>query len=187
MSHFISQGELCHIKRLSQNGVALGRLYMRGFQRWVLRLCLDPRVHAHRRIFVPVDCALALRQWKHLYFLTQGVQLGMICARKVVTTDPSLWGWGATHEGRSVNGQWRSELHSVHINVLEVMAVFLALRNFLPYVTGADVLVRTDNTMVVAYINKQGGLPSPQLHRLAHILILWSSTNLPSGQRMCLE
>ena len=160
--------------------VPLGRLYMRGFQRWVSSLGLDPRVHAHRRICVPVDCTLALRQWKHPYFLTQGVQLGTICARKVVTTDASLWGWGATHEGRSVNGQWRSELRSVHINVLELMAVFLALRHFLPYVTGAHVLVRTDNTTVVAYINKQGGLRSPQLHRLAHKLILWSSANLLS-------
>ena len=160
--------------------VPLGRLYMRGFQRWVSSLGLDPRVHAHRRICVPVDCTLALRQWKHPYFLTQGVQLGTICARKVVTTDASLWGWGATHEGRSVNGRWRSELRSVHINVLELMAVFLALRHFLPYVTGAHVLVRTENTTALAYINKQGGLRSPQLHRLAHKLILWSSANLLS-------
>ena len=66
--------------------------------------------------------------------------------------------------------------------------MFSNLIHFLPYVTGAHVLVRTDNTTAGAYINKQGGLRSPQLHRLAHKLILWSSANLLSLRAtMCLE
>ncbi|KAL2095574.1 hypothetical protein ACEWY4_007722 [Coilia grayii] len=160
--------------------VPLGRLHMRGFQRWVAQLKLDPHAQARHKISVTSNGVLTLRQWKEPMFLTRGAPLGTICARSVITTDASRWGWGATHEGRLVNGQWDSSLQTVHINVLELMAVFLALRHFLPHVENSHVLVRTDNTTVVAYINKQGGLRSPQLHRLARKLILWSQDRLLS-------
>ncbi|KAL2095325.1 hypothetical protein ACEWY4_010044 [Coilia grayii] len=42
------------------------------------------------------------------------------------------------------------------------------------------VLVKTDNTTVVAYINRQGGTRSLKLHRLAKKLLLWCSTRFLS-------
>lgn len=36
-----------------------------------------------------------------------------------------------------------------HINRLELLTVFLALRQFLPYLRGCHILVRTDNMTVV--------------------------------------
>ena len=69
---------------------------------------------------------------------------------------------------------------STHINCLDLLAVLLALRHFLPWLRGHHVLVRTDNSTVVAYINRQGGLRSPMLHTLAHRLIVWSSVYLQS-------
>ena len=43
-------------------------------------------------------------------FLTTGVTMGTILARKVLSTDASRAGWGAVYEGRSINGMWsRSE------------------------------------------------------------------------------
>ncbi len=45
-----------------------------------------------------------------------------------------------------------------HINCLEMLAVFQVLKHFLPDLRGHHVLVRTDNTSVVSYINRQGGL-----------------------------
>lgn len=61
---------------------------------------------------------------------------------------------------------------------MEPLAVLLALKHFLPFLMGQHVLVRKDNTTVVAYINKQGGLRSRHLHMLAHRLIVWSSSRL---------
>jgi hypothetical protein len=58
--------------------------------------------------------------------------------------------------------------------------VSLALKTFLTFLEGRHVLIRTDNTTVVAYINRQGGLQSPHLHTLAHIVIMWSSVHLQS-------
>jgi len=106
--------------------------------------------------------------------------MGTVSSRKVVTTDASLSGWGGIHEGRSVRGRWSQALQRLHINFLELSAVFLSLRHFLPFLSGHHVLVRTDNTTTVAYINRQGGLRSRMLHDLARDLILWSSAHFLS-------
>ncbi len=50
------------------------------------------------------------------------------------------------------------------------------LWEFLPDLRGHHVLVRTDNTSVVSYINRQGGL----LYRLAHQILLWAQGKLLS-------
>lgn len=160
--------------------IPLGRLYMRGLQRWVASLGLDPHRDGLRRVRVSMDCSRALYQWRSPGFLTQGVSVGTVSARKVISTDASLMGWGATHEGRTVNGRWGPHARFTHINCLELMAVHLALKHFLPWLQGHHVLVRTDNSTVVAYINRQGGLRSQRLHTRAHRLIVWSSVHLRS-------
>ncbi|XP_062286992.1 uncharacterized protein LOC133992289 [Scomber scombrus] len=160
--------------------VRLGRLHMREFQLWVASCGLDPVRHGARRVLVTPGCVRALRHWQAPSFLTRGVPMGSVLSRKVVTTDASLTGWGGIHEGRSVRGRWSVDLQRSHINFLELSAVFLSLKHFLPSLMGHHVLVRTDNTTTVAYINRQGGLRSRQLHMLARRLILWSCGRLLS-------
>lgn len=160
--------------------VKLGRLYMRGFQLWVLELKLDPVRHRMRTVLVSAQCALALRVWKRRGILTEGVSMGTVMTRKVITTDASLTGWGGVFEGRPVNGVWSPRLRCAHINYLELMAVVLALRHFLPFLRGHHVLVRTDNTSTVAHINRQGGLRSRRLLALTRKLLLWSNVRLLS-------
>ncbi|KAL0158986.1 hypothetical protein M9458_047062, partial [Cirrhinus mrigala] len=67
-----------------------------------------------------------------------------------------------------------------HINCLEMLAVFQALKHFLPDLRDRHVLVRTDNTAVVSYINHQGGLRSRPLYKLAHQILVWSQGKLLS-------
>ncbi|XP_047205469.1 uncharacterized protein LOC124857922 [Girardinichthys multiradiatus] len=160
--------------------ITLGRLHMRPFQRWVASLSLSPTRHAHRSVLVSLICARALSPWKRPGFLNTGVTMGTILTRKVINTDASLTGWGATHEGMMVNGVWSPQTQTAHINCLELLAVMLALRHFLPFIKGHHVLVRADNTTVVAYINRQGGLRSRHLHELAYRLIIWTSSHLLS-------
>ncbi len=83
-------------------------------------------------------------------------------------------GWGAILEGRSSQGLWKDHHLSWHINHLEMLAVFLALKNFLEDLRGHHVLVRSDNTSVVSYINHQGGLRSSPLCKLECQILLWS-------------
>ncbi len=82
--------------------------------------------------------------------------------------------------GRSAQGLWEGPHLSWHINCLEMLAVFQALKHFLPDLGGHHVLVRTDNTSVVSYINHQGGLHSHPLYRLARQILLWAQGKLLS-------
>ncbi len=63
---------------------------------------------------------------------------------------------------------------------LEMLAVFFALKAFLLALKGHHVLVRSDSMTVVAYINRQGGLRSHSLDRIACRLLFWSQKELLS-------
>ncbi len=94
--------------------------------------------------------------------------------RHMITTDASMTGWGAVFEGRPASGEWKEEFLFWHINCLELRAVFLALKYFLPVLGGHHIIDRTDNMAVVSHINRQGGSKSRTLDRLARHLLLWS-------------
>ena len=51
----------------------------------------------------------------------------------------------------------------LHINMLEMMAIRLALKQAKTFIHHSCIMISTDNTMVVSYINKQGGTHSPNL------------------------
>ena len=72
-------------------------------------------------------------------------------------TDTSNEGWGAHLDQNFTKGLWSVREKRLHINVLELKAVSLALRDFKDQCQNQTVLVATDNSTVVAYINKQGG------------------------------
>ncbi len=61
-----------------------------------------------------------------------------------------------------------------------VASSMLALRRFKTLLHDKHVLVRTDNTATVAYINHQGGLRSRHMSQLACHLFLWSQKHLRS-------
>ncbi|XP_071832413.1 uncharacterized protein [Apostichopus japonicus] len=84
-----------------------------------------------------------------------------------ITTDASLSGWGAHWSNRTAWGTWSQTETSLHINILEMMAVKRALEAFNDHVQGTITTIFTDNTTVVAYINRQGGTRSERLCRLA--------------------
>ena len=55
------------------------------------------------------------------------------------------------------SGDWSFHDQQLHINVLEMKAVILALQHFILQLQGKVVLIVSDNTTVVSYLNKQGG------------------------------
>ena len=88
-------------------------------------------------------------------------------------TDASNEGWGA-HLGDSIaRGAWSPIESRLHVNFLELKAVLLALKKFEHLCRNKIVLVVTDNTTVVFYINKQGGIKSGSLCALLWRLLSW--------------
>ena len=87
-------------------------------------------------------------------------------------TDASLLGWGAfLRSGPYTQGRWSSYESSLHINRLELLAVFLAIKSFFPSYDHISLLVLCDNTPTVNYINKMGGTRSRFLCSLS--LKIW--------------
>ena len=80
-----------------------------------------------------------------------------------LSTDASNEGWGAHLEQTSTKGLWSDREKRLHINVLELKAVSLALQSFKDQCQNQTVLFATDNSTVVAYINKQEGTHSAEM------------------------
>ena len=80
-------------------------------------------------------------------------------------TDASHYGWGAHLEPMSLSfhGRWSEDQSHLHINMLEIMAIRHTLIKAFKYIHHSCVMISTDNTTVVSYINKQGGTHSPNL------------------------
>ena len=88
-------------------------------------------------------------------------------------TDASNEGWSAHLDQSSTKGLWSAREKRLHINVLELKAVSLALRSFKDQCQNQTVLVATDNSTVVAYINKQGGTHSAEMCALLWKIMTW--------------
>ena len=80
-------------------------------------------------------------------------------------TDASHFGWGAHLEltAPSFHGRWTEDQSQLHINMLEMMAIRLALKQAITFIHHSGIMISTENTTVVSYINKQGGIHSPNL------------------------
>ncbi len=124
------------------------------------------------RVGITQQCRRSLSPWTDLAFLRAGLPLEQVSLHTVVTTDDSSTGWGATCNGQA-GLLW-------HINCLELWAVHLALRQFMPLLLGKHVLVCTDNTAAVSYINRLGGIRSHRMSQLACHLLLWSHMQFKS-------
>ncbi len=158
----------------ASNVIPFGLLYMRPLQWWLKSKVFSPRGNPFRMIKVTRRCLRTLDRWRKPWFLSQGPVLGDPCRRVTLATDASLTGWGVVMSGHPARGLWSGHHLTWHINCLEMLAMFRALNHFLPDLRNHNVLVRTDNTAVVSYINHQGGLRSRPLYNLARQILVWS-------------
>ena len=149
------------------------RLRMRPIQLHLLSF-YRPKLHL-LSFSVPVTPWLLphLRWWLDVSNIMAGRAFRRPHPSLTITTDASLSGWGATLHPRQVAGRWGPDHRSSHINVLEMLAVSNALQHFQSSVTGRSVLIRCDNTTVVAYINRQGGTRSAQLCAITWTIFQW--------------
>ncbi|XP_070591368.1 CUE domain-containing protein 1 isoform X2 [Erythrolamprus reginae] len=159
--------------------VPWARHHIRSLQ-WFLLPAQRARIsHSHRSIKLPRAVAKALQWWT-----TEAIQGGSPFRtqdRLILTTDASLYGWGA-HLGRHMaQGIWTVEdLSPVNINFLELRAVFLALLAFAPIVKNRHILILTDNVATRAHLNHQGGTRSHRLMEETSRLFNWAETHLAS-------
>ena len=123
-----------------------------------------------------------LQWWLEESNMLQGQPLHPIQHALQVFTDASKEGWGAHLDEHTARGCWSLPESKLHINYLELKAVFLALKEFQDLCTGKTVLIATDNTTVVSYINKEGGMRSGPLCAL-----LWRILTRCAGRQVTIK
>ena len=98
------------------------------------------------------------------------------CVDLHLYSDASSSGWGAHLLDQNVSGVWSAQEKLLHINLLEMKALFLGLQAFQEDVAGHYVTAMCDNSTVVAYVNKQGGTVSRSLCLLTSCLLRWTES-----------
>ncbi|XP_056429491.1 uncharacterized protein LOC130368972 [Hyla sarda] len=78
-----------------------------------------------------------------------------------------LLGWGARCGSSSMGGKWSPEESQWHINCLELLAGFFAVKCFASHKSNCCILLRMDNISAVRYINHLGGTRSKMLADIA--------------------
>ncbi|KAJ1080239.1 hypothetical protein NDU88_000458 [Pleurodeles waltl] len=115
-----------------------------------------------------------MKWWATLTNLSNGHTFLHQVPSYIVTTDASLEGWGAHCQDLQISGSWNAKEVQLHISYLELKAIDLALKAFLLKLQNSSVLIRTDNTTSMFYLNKQGGTRSLQLSQLAQDIWTWA-------------
>ena len=123
---------------------------------------------------VPMSLHLHLRWWLEESNVLPSQPLHPPKHALQIFTDASKEGWGAHLNERTARGTWSVPESKLHIKAsLELKAVFLAVKEFQDLCSNNIVLVATDNTTVVAYINKEGGMKSGSLCALLWRILSW--------------
>ena len=120
---------------------------------------------------LPREMRWDLSWWMVRDHLLTGVRFGTPAPDLHLYSDASCSGWGTHLLDQHVSGVWSDQEKLLHINPLEMKALFLGLQAFREDVIGHHVTAMCDNSTVVAYVNKQGGTVSRALCLLASRLL----------------
>ena len=165
-------GHLASLERL----VTHGRLRMRSLQ-WHLKAHWSPKSDP---VCLPVPLPREVRRdlswWMVRDHLLTWVRFGTPAPDLHLYLDASCSGWGAHLVDQHVSGVWSDQKKLLHINLLEMKALFLGLQSFREDVISHHVTAMRDNSTVVAYVNKQGGTVSRTLCLLASRLLRWTES-----------
>ena len=90
-----------------------------------------------------------------------------------IASDASNHGWGASYSNKRTGGRWNIQEALHHINYLELLAAFFALKSFCRSFSDLHVKLLVDNTTAVAYINHMGGVRSILCNKVTKDIWLW--------------
>ncbi|KAJ7320481.1 hypothetical protein JRQ81_019992 [Phrynocephalus forsythii] len=147
------------------------RLPLRPLQSCLLRQYNPLHDSLLKQVLIPQDTYLSLQWWASPLHLDSGRLFKSPPISRVVATDASTIGWGAHCDSAYIHGTWNEMEKRLHINYLELLAIFKALRAFEPLITNQTIQIVTDNTTALYYLNKQNGTRSRRLLNLT--LELW--------------
>ena len=160
----------------TQDLTFLGRLQLRTLQYHLNQHWTDRN---DTSILIPIseECREALKWWLIEENVMTGVPLQPPVAEVTLYSDSSLTGFGSTLNDKQFSGTWSPAESKMHINYLEMLCVYLSLQHFQNDLIGKSVMVASDNSTVVAFINKSSGTRSKQLHDLTFTMLSYCFQN----------
>ena len=165
-------GHLASLERL----VPHGRLRMRSLQ-WQLMTHWSPESDPPSLpVALTEEARRDLSWWMVRDHLLTGVRFGTPALDLHLYSDASSSGWGAHLLEQNVSEVWSDQEKLLHINLLEMKALFLGLQAFREDVIDHHVTAMCDNLTVVGYVNKQGGTVSRALCLLTSRLLRWTES-----------
>lgn len=90
--------------------------------------------------------------WIHNISYVKGKAIGLLDSSFIITRITSKQGGGAVTNSSVVSGRWLSEESQLHINVLELKAVYFVYLSIVSDVRHQHIQFQVDKT-VVAYLN----------------------------------
>ena len=116
---------------------------------------------------------LDLQWWKTCIDQVKGKSFFSVDPNVVIYSDASLTGWGAYSNDRTARGPWTLPEKSLHINELELIGAYNAIRSFAEKSNNISIRIFLDNNTAVCYVNKLGGTRSRNLTTIAKKIAAW--------------
>ena len=91
----------------------------------------------------------------------------------VMSTDASSTDWGCALNNTCTGGHWTTEEDKNHINYLELLAIYLALKSFSSIINGQHVKFMVDNMTALSDVNHMGTSSSEKRNDLAKEIWSW--------------
>ena len=140
----------------SPQAVLPGRLQTRFLQMQQIEALKESQSYQAKIVLNPQSLE-ELNWWINNLTLYNGKPLTVSPPDIILQTDASKKGWGASCQGNSTGGKWSLMESGEHINILELMAVELAVHTFLRDKYNITVHLQVDNMTALSYVAKMGG------------------------------
>ena len=147
-------------------------LFYRNIERLKIRT-LREQMSYDAKITMTEGAKSDLHWWASEMEKQNGCYIEILQWDMVLESNASKEGWGANNLGVSTGGLWTQEEQRHHINYLEILAVFLALKTFARDRHLVAILLQMDNVTAIAFVNKMGGPHSTPLSNLAVKMWKW--------------
>ena len=132
----------------------LGRVYLKRVNRHMRRAANAKMRDRQVRLSVPLKHSL--RRWLKSDVLSRGIPWIIPQPSLELYTDASQSGWGFhASNGLQKQGVWSNPLRGCHINIKEMVVIWIALRS-LRLKRGTSIRVHSDNSVVVCCLNRGG-------------------------------
>ena len=163
-------GHLASLEKL----VPYGRLRIRPIQFQLRSEWSQSRDHPLIQVNLDQGTRDSILWWRTRSSLHKGIPLGSPLIEAFLFTDSSAVGWGAHMAERTASGRWSEAMKELHINVLELNAIWLGLQAFEDTLQDSNVAIMCDNVSAIAYLRNQGGTRSQQMCRMAIDTCEWA-------------